>query len=332
MGSKISAITYYLPESIYDNEQVYKEFPDWPPEKVEQKIGIKTRHIAAYNETALDLAYKAANRLFEDADKDDVDFLILCTQSPDYFLPTGACVLQNMLGLKTTIGAFDFNLGCSGYIYGLAIAKGLIHSGIARKILLITSETYSKFIHPRDKSNKTIFGDGAAATLIEFSEEENILEFVLGTDGNGMNNLIVPNGAMRNPVETNPVEIIDAGGSVRTNNNIYMNGPEIFNFTIKAVPLLVEHTLLKNNLTLESIDFVVFHQANKYMLEYLRQKIKIPAEKFFLDMSETGNTVSATIPIGLKKAIENKQIYPGSRVLVCGFGVGYSWGATVIKF
>lgn len=332
MGSKISKISYYLPEIVYDNEQVYKEFPDWPPEKVEQKIGIKTRHIAAKSETAVDLAFRAANLLFEEVDRQEVDFLILCTQSPDYFLPTGACVLQSMLGLKTTIGAFDFNLGCSGYIYGLAIAKGLINSGVAKKIVLITSETYSKFIHPKDKGNKTIFGDGAAASLIEYSEEEKILEFVLGTDGNGMNNLIVPNGAMRNPLETDPVEIVDPGGGIHTKNNIYMNGPEIFNFTIKAVPPLVEQTLVKNNITLENIDFVVFHQANKYMLEYLRQKTKIPAEKFFLDMTETGNTVSATIPIGLEKAIVNGQIKAGDNVLICGFGVGYSWGATIIKF
>jgi 3-oxoacyl-[acyl-carrier-protein] synthase III len=332
MGSKITMVHYYLPEIIYDNQKVFKEFPDWPPEKVEQKIGIRQRHIAGPDETALNLAYQAGEKVLNEIDRERIDFLILCTQSPDYFLPTGACILQNMLKLKTTTGAFDYNLGCSGYIYGLAMAKGLINAGIATSILLITSETYSKFIHPKDKSNKTIFGDGAAATLIEYSEDEHILEFVLGTDGNGMNNLIVPNGGMRHPYDHEAEEITDASGSVRTSNNIFMNGPEIFNFTIKSVPPLVEETLRKNNLDLESVDYVIFHQANKYMLDYLRQKIKIPAEKFFMDMSDTGNTVSATIPIGLCKALNSNKILPGNKVLLCGFGVGYSWGATVITF
>ena len=241
-------------------------------------------------------------------------------------------MLQNMLKLKTTTGAFDFNLGCSGYIYGLAMAKGLINTGIAKSVLLLTSETYSKFIHPKDKSNRTIFGDGAAATLIEHSDEEHILEFVLGTDGSGMNNLIVPNGGMRNPLEPDAAEIVDGSGGIRTNNNIYMNGPEIFNFTIKSVPPLVEETLRKNNETMDSVDYFVFHQANKYMLDYLRQKIKVPSDKFFLDMSDTGNTVSATIPIGICKSMQNNQIRPGTKALLCGFGVGYSWGATIVKF
>jgi 3-oxoacyl-[acyl-carrier-protein] synthase III len=332
MGSKISKIAYYLPEMVYDNQQVFKEFPDWPPDKVEQKIGIRQRHIAGKNETALDLAYRAGESLLTGEDRSQVDFLILCTQSPDYFLPSSSCVLQNMLKLKTTTGALDFNLGCSGYIYGLALAKGIINTGIAKNVLLITSETYSKFIYGKDKSNRTIFGDGAAATLINYSDDEHILEFVLGTDGSGMNNLIVPNGGMRSPFEKEPDEIVDNSGSIRTNNHLFMNGPEIFNFTIKSVPPLVEETLNKNNLNLDTVDYVVFHQANKFMLDYLMKKIKIPTEKFFMDMLDTGNTVSATIPIGIRKAMDYGHIRSGSKVLLCGFGVGYSWGATIVKF
>jgi len=331
MGSKITRIEYYLPETVLTNEELSREFPDWTPEKIEQKIGIRTRHITRKDETALDLAYQAALKVLEGTDRSTVDFVLLCTQSPDYFLPTSACILQDKLGLPTTAGALDFNLGCSGFIYGLAVAKGLISAGIARKVLLLTSETYTKFIHPKDKGNKTIFGDAAAATLVEFSDREAIFEFDLGTDGAGMNNLIVRNCGIRNPIDPKSETINEAGEIIPSGNHIFMNGPEIFNFTIKTIPVMIESVLRKNKLTMNEIDFCVFHQANKYMLDYLRQKLKVPTEKYYNDMLETGNTVSATIPIGLFKAREKGQIRPGSRVLLCGFGVGYSWGATIIQ-
>jgi 3-oxoacyl-[acyl-carrier-protein] synthase-3 len=221
-------------------------------------------------------------------------------------------------------------LGCSGFVYGLALAKSLINSKIATNILLITSETYTKHIHPKDKSNRTIFGDAAAAIIIEKSEKDQIGEFVLGTDGNGYNNLIVPNGGLRNRYNDNAKEIDDGSGNIRTDNNLYMNGPEIFNFTIQAVPKVVSETLKKNNTTLEDLDYIIFHQANKYMNEYLRKKINIPKDKFYLNLLHTGNTVSATIPIAIKDALDNKLIKKGDKVLLVGFGVGYSWGGTII--
>ena len=330
MGVKITNIDYYLPDKVVTNDQLAEQFPDWSSDKIEKKIGIKERHIVKEDETALDLALKAAEKVFNNYDKDKIDFLMLCTQSPDYYLPTSACVLQNKLGLKTEIGAFDYNLGCSGFIYGLAMAKSLINSNIAENILLITSETYSKHIHPKDKSNRTIFGDAAAAIVIEKLEEEYIGEFVLGTDGSGYKNLIVPNGGLRNKYNPNAKEIDDGSGSIRTNNNLYMNGPEIFNFTIKAVPKVVSETLEKNNTTLEGVDYVIFHQANKYMNEYLRKKINIPKDKFYLNILHTGNTVSATIPIAIKDCLNNNIIKKGDKVLLLGFGVGYSWGGTII--
>jgi len=330
MSVKIVKIEYYLPETLLTNDGLEREFPDWSSEKIENKIGIKERHIVKENETALDLALKAGEKVLIDHNKDKINFLLLCTQSPDYYLPTSACILQHKLGLRTNIGAFDYNLGCSGFVYGLALAKSLINSKIATNILLITSETYTKHLHPKDKSNRTIFGDAAAATIIEKSEEDQIGEFILGTDGNGAKNLIVPNGGLRNKYDPNAKEIDDGSGSIRTDNNLYMNGPEIFNFTIKAVPKAVLETLKKNNITLEDLDYVIFHQANKYMNEYLRKKIDIPKDKFYLNILHTGNTVSATIPIAIKDALDNKLIKKGDKVLLVGFGVGYSWGGTII--
>jgi 3-oxoacyl-[acyl-carrier-protein] synthase-3 len=321
MGSYIHSIEYYLPENIVDNNKLSFEFPEWEAEKIEEKIGIRNRHIVSKNETALDLAFNAAEKLLKSFDKELVDFVILCTQSPDYYLPTGACILQDILNLRNDIGAFDFNLGCSGYIYGLALAKSLINSKIASNILLITAETYSKHIHPSDKSNRSIFGDGAAASLVSSSSNDRIHEFVLGTDGSGKDNLIVKKGGMRQLGFENNDLIEDF---------LYMNGPEIFNFTLDIVPELVNNVLLKNRLSINEIDFCIFHQANKFILEYLRKKLKIDPVKFYINMIETGNTVSATIPIALKDCIENKVVKAGDKILLVGFGVGYSWGATII--
>jgi len=330
MSVKILNIEYYLPKTIITNDDLAKQFPDWSSEKIEKKLGIKERHIVKEDETALDLALEAGKKILKNYDRDKIDFLLLCTQSPEYYLPSGACILQDRLGLKINIGAFDYNLGCSGFVYGLAVAKSLINSNIAKNILLITSETYTKHIHPKDKGNKTIFGDAAAAIIIEKSEEEQIGEFVLGTDGSGYKNLIVPSGGLRNRYNPSAQEIDDDSGSIRTDNNLYMNGPEIFNFTIKAVPKVVDETLIKNNITLDDLDYVIFHQANKYMNEYLRKKINIPKEKFYLNLLHTGNTVSATIPIAIKDALDNKLVKKRDKVLLVGFGVGYSWGGTIV--
>lgn len=325
-------IAYYLPEIIFTNADFVQDFPDWNASKIEEKVGIRQRHIAGKYETALDLAFHAGEMVLAGEDKDLVDFILLCTQSPDYFLPTSACVLQEKLGLKNQTGALDYNLGCSGFIYGIAVAKGLLTAGIATRILLVMAETYSKHLHPSDRANRSIFGDGAAATLIGLNDLSNIGAFELGTDGSGKNNLIVEAGAMRKSCIPESQCLPDEDGLIHSPNHLYMNGPEIFNFTIESVPNLVSSVLLKNNLTLENIDYVIFHQANKYMLEYLRKKIKIPVEKYHNNMLMTGNTVSATIPIALKDCVDQGKIFPGAKLLLVGFGVGYSWGAVVITW
>jgi 3-oxoacyl-[acyl-carrier-protein] synthase-3 len=331
MGAKITDIGIYLPEKTLTNEELAIQFPEWTSEKIGEKIGISIRHLAEDNETALDMAVKASERILTAKNKEDIDFVLLCTQSPDYFLPTSACLMQELLGLRTNIGALDFNLGCSGFIYGLALSKGLISSGVAKCILLVMAETYSKHIHYGDKSNKSIFGDAAAAVLIEKCDKEQIGEFVLGTDGRGKDNLIVHNGGMRNRYSKENHQIESSDGNMIDPNYLYMNGPEIFNFTINSVPSLVTETLALNKTDFNSIDFVIFHQANKYILEYLRKKIKIPPEKFFMDMEETGNTVSATIPVAILSATNKGLVKPGDKILLTGFGVGYSWGSVVIE-
>lgn len=330
MNCCIKAIETYLPESILSNEMISSQFPEWNPDKIEKKIGIKQRRVVSNSETALDLAVEAGKKVLKNYDSDKIDFVILCTQSPDYFLPTSACILQTKLGLKTSVGAFDYNLGCSGFIYGLTMAKAFIGSNMAKSVLLVMSDTYTKHINALDFADRSIFGDGATAIIVESCQEPQIHDFVVGTDGKGAENLIIPNGGMRNMFDPDAILIEDSSGNKRTKNDLYMNGPEIFNFTIEAVPSLVRKVLFKNNTAAENINYFIFHQANKFMLDYLRKKIKIPKDKFYNNMLLTGNTVSSTIPIALKDCIDNNIVKSGDKVLLCGFGVGYSWGATII--
>lgn len=322
--SYIQAISYYVPDTILSNAAIVEDFPDWSEQKIAVKIGINQRYLA--NEmTAGDLAELAAKRLFieHDIDKTTVDALILCTQSPDYFLPTTACILQNKLGLSTRLAAFDINQGCSGFIYGLSIAKGMITSGISKNVLLLTSETYQHYIHKKDRGNRTLFSDAAAATLVSVDGFLELGNPVLGTDGSGYRNLIVESGGHR--MKKQGIEINSE--TDRSPDYLFMDGPAIFNFTLKTVPLLVRQTLEKNNLQQEEIDLFIFHQANKHMLKYVREAVSIPDDKFYLCMENFGNTVSSTIPIALYHARKDNRIDKATHILMVGFGVGYSWGA-----
>ena len=320
MKAYIKEIAYHLPEKVVTNEEIVKEFPEWSVEKIAEKLGVNERHVTT-TETATDLAIKAAENLFEKGTvlKDDIDFILLCTQSPDYFLPSSACIIQDKLGLSTNTGALDFNLGCSGYEYGLALAKGLVVSGVSKNVLLLTAETYNKHIHPRDKGNRTIFGDGASATVISSDGFAEIGEFVLGTKGKG---------AEYYPEKTNSV-VFDEGGNPKSPDYLFMDGQEIFMFTLTTVPKMIKQTLAKHQLEKENVDLFVFHQANKYMLDHLRSKLKIEEDKFFVNLANVGNTVSSTIPIALSDVRDQGKLK--GNVLIAGFGVGLSWGATLLK-
>lgn len=329
----IKAISYYLPEKIVTNEELVKEFPEWSVEKVAKKVGVNSRHLAGENETAGDMAEKAARKLFEEYNisPNEIDFLLLCTQSPDYFLPSTSCVIQHRLGISTSAGAFDYNLGCSGCIYGMAVAKGLISAGIAKNVLLLTAETYNKYLHPSDKSNRSIFGDGAAACLISTEGFAEIGKFSLGTDGSGADKLIVGTGASRHKEKTG-ASVEDEEGHIRYDDYLYMNGSGIFNFTLDAVPQMINEILAKNGMEKDNIDYYIFHQANKFMLNTIRKVCVLPKDKFYINLEETGNTVSSTVLIGLKDCIDNGLIKKGDKVMVSGFGVGLSWGGTLLSF
>lgn len=329
----IKAISYYLPKRVLSNEELLTLFPEWNSDKVAEKVGVQSRHLAAEGETPGDMAEKAARQLFYEhkIKPEEIDFVLLCTQSPDYFLPSTACILQDKLGLPTRCGAFDFNLGCSGCVYGLAVAKGLISAGIARNVLLLTAETYTKYLHPDDKSNRSIFGDGAAACLVSTSGVAEIGEFALGTDGSGSDHLIIKTGAARSKRASGFADT-DDDGHTRYDDYLYMNGTAIFNFTLEAVPSMIQDILKSNNLEQSQIDYYVFHQANKFMLTTIRKVCRLPKDKFYNNLQTTGNTVSSTIMIALKDCLDSHTISQGMHVMIAGFGVGLSYGGCVLKF
>lgn len=329
----LKAISYYLPEKLVTNERIIEEFPEWTVEKINNKIGIKQRHVAADNETAADMAVVAAEQLFLEngIDRNTIDYLIFVTQSSDYILPTTACLIQRRLGLSNNIGAIDVNLGCSGFIFGASIAKGMILGGMSNNVLLLTSETYSKYLHPCDKGNRTVFGDGAAATLISTEGMAEIGQFVFGTDGEGVNNLIVKTGGARQRHPLNDLQFDDFGNP-RSSDNLYMDGAAILNYTLDRIPELIHNVLEKNGLSMKDIDLHVYHQANKYIAGLQRKKMRIPEDKYYCFYEDVGNTVSSTIPIAIKEAVADGSIKRGYKILSVAQGLGYSWGGVVFKF
>ena len=321
MQATIRAIEYHLPEARLTNEQLARDFPEWEAAKILEKTGIRERPQAASGECASDLAYAAAAKLFAAGlDPAQVDYLLLCTQAPDHFLPTTACLLQDRLGIPTTAGALDFNLGCSGFVYGLSLADGLIRSGAAERVLLITSETYSKYIDPSDRSLRTIFGDGAAATLVEAATEPCLGPFVFGTDGRGADTLIVTEGGAR-PKET----ALRPRRRKRWPSSLVMDGPELVKFSLDVVPSTVNQALAAAGWTRDDVDIFLMHQATAFLLNHLRDRMSLNGDQMPVDLEEFGNTVSSTIPILIDGLRRTGRLKPGTRTVMIGFGVGLSW-------
>ena len=329
----IKALSYYLPERIVTNEELEQQLAEVGGiASVVKSMGVTERHVADENETASDLSVKAAEKLFKESglSPEDIDFLMFCTQGPDYFMPSTSCTIQNRLGIPTTVGAFGYDLGCSGFVYGLAMANSFVESGLAKNVLLLTADTISKILHPLDK-NRALFGDAASATIISSEGIAEIGKFDLGTDGKGYEQIIIKNGGWRNSQLTGAT-YEDGNGNIRRDDYFYMDGEAVFNFTIDQIPILIENTLRKNLAIRDEINFYVFHQPNKFMLNTLRKINTIPKDIFFMDISDTGNTTSSTVPIGLCKSLSNGSIHQGMKVMVAGFGVGLSWAGTILKF
>ena len=331
MGASIKAISYYLPEKILGNEELSKVFPEYSPEEIFRRSGVRERHISADGELPSDMAVKAAEKLFAEhaIDRNTIDFLIFCTTLLDRQAPATACLLQDRLKLSTRIGAIDAPMGCSGYIYAMSLAKSVIYGGIAKNVLVLAGDCTTKTIHPKDHALRLLFGDAMTATLVIQSTEENIGSFVLGSDGGNSKSLIIKEcNARENASLTWQDKNKDAGGM--SYGRLYMDGMEVLSFTLKVVPQMVYEVLEKEHLTMDDIDMFIFHQPGGFVLEKLRRKLKIPEEKFFVNIMNRGNTVSATVPVAVYDAMHAGKIKKGQRILIAGFGIGLSWGATVI--
>ncbi len=318
----IGPIATYLPEKIETNADLKAQYPSWDLDLIEEKTGIAARHIAAPDQCSSDLGVLAAERLFQDYDIDraSIDFLLLCTQTPDYPLPTTACLLQQRLGLPVTTGALDFNLGCSGFVYGVSLANGLIQSGAARRVLLVTAETYSKFIHPDDRSLRTIFGDGAAATLLDAAPRPALQGFCFGTDGSGADTLLVTRGGHRPETAAHRPR-----HRQRWQSDLYMDGPSLISFTVGAIPKLVDDVLTSAQLARDQVDYYIFHQATSKMLLQLQQRLELADAQMPIELADCGNTVSSTIPLVIERMRADGRLKPGVRSMLLGFGVGWSW-------
>jgi len=334
MSLIIESIEYYLPENIVTNADLQKENPDWNLEKITEKSGVYQRHIAGKNETAYDLSIKACDKLFQTNDKNDIDGIIYCTQSPDYIMPSNSFLLHNYLNLKNKVFAFDFNHACTGFIYSLAMANAFVNSGMAKQILIVTADTYSKYINKKDRSTRVLFGDGAAATIVKASNNRRgIIDLELGSSGSGYNKFWIPAGGLRLPKsDSTSVVIKDDRGNKRTQNDIEMDGFGVWSFINSVAPKQVNRLLEKNNIDKTDVNQFIFHQASLMTLESIMKILKLNEENVFINIHNIGNTVSASIPIAIKDAIDKDKIDIGSTIILSGFGVGLSYGAILMEF
>ncbi len=331
---KIESIAYSVPEKVLTNADLQANYPEWNFERLVERTGVLERHIAAQTETALDFAESACRQLDSKGllKPDAIDAVIFCTQSPDYIMPPNACILHGRLGLKPSVLAFDITLACSGYVYGLQIAAGLVACGAASRVLLATADTYSRFIHEGDRATRCLFGDGGAVSILVASEDgRGVRDIQCGTAGKHHEKFIIPAGGTRLPRSPETAkEITDHSGNVRTKEHIRMDGMGVLSFFNTTVPAAIRDMMARNKLALDQVDLFVFHQASQVVLDGLIANLKIPLDKVVVDLSEMGNLVSASIPVALKRAMDRGKAKPGQLALLCGFGVGLSWATALV--
>ncbi|MCI6474519.1 MAG: ketoacyl-ACP synthase III [Mucispirillum sp.] len=308
----------YLPKKIVHNDDFINKYSDWNSKKTLEQTGVEMRHYAAEDESSATLGYNALMKLVEkyNIDINTIDFLICVTETPDNVLPATAYKIHKLANLPKTCGAYDINHGCAGFTYGLLTAYNFIKAGSASNVVLITVDILSKFMEHSEKAIQTLIGDGAAACLITKHVCDNIMKFVYGTDSQGYDRVIVKH---RDDDPDKPLFL-------------HMDGMDVFSFAMHNIQNIVNEILNINNLSLDEIDMVIVHQANKIILEFIKRRLKLPDDRFYINMRYTGNTSSATIPIALNDLQENELLKHNQNILVLGFGVGYSWCGTVIKW
>ncbi len=335
MPSSITAMHYCVPRRRLTNAELAERFGEKNLASIVKMAGVRERRVVSPGETAADLAYWAAKRLLDarGISPKEIDLLVFASQTGDYQIPATACSLHGRLGMAESCAAFDIALGCSAFPYGLSVVHGMIATGQAKKALLLNAEALTTVIHPQDRGLVPLHGDGAVATLVEPVTERGLRGFLLGTAGEHYEHLIIPASGARCPrsAETKK-EITDETGIVRTAEHLHMNGPAIFHFSVYKVPEVIRQALDKLQSTMDEVDLVLLHQANKTMVDLIYKSLKVPEEKRFYFMEEVGNTSGASSPMLLTEAWRQGRVKPGSRTLMASFGVGLSWGIVIIDW
>ena len=334
MGVVINSIAYALPDKVVTNDELRANFPEWDFDRLAERTGVTERRIAGKNETAIDLAERACRELGKTSDLSEIDGLIFCTETPDYLIPSNAGVLHGRLGLENRVFSIDLNMGCSGFIYGLEIARGLLSLGSAKRILFVTADTYSRHINDKDRATRVLFGDGGAATVVSItSEKRGIIDTAMGSDGTKFDRFFIAAGGAREPRTAETArETTDRSGNLRSREDIFMDGLGVLSFFNATIPDHVKKLLSQNNITIDQVDHFVFHQASWLALSAISKSLGLPASKWAFEMQKTGNLVSASIPVVLHKMFAKGSLKPDDLVVLCGFGVGLSWGTTLIRF
>ena len=332
MGVGISAVAYCVPETRLTGAELADRFGEEVVNRIAQSSGIHERRVTADGECASDLAERAARALFEKGfDPSSIDLVIFATQTPDYLLPTTACLLQNRLGIPKSAAAFDINLGCSQYVYSLGVAQSMIKAGLCRRALVMTGDTVSKIINPLDRAVVPLFGDAGTATILEeVGGEAGFRGFDFGSDGAGGPSLIWPTSGLRNrPSAETMVERADKYGAIRTGNDMFMDGSAIFVFTLKTVATTVRRALSNAGMLDSDVDLFVFHQASQMIIENAAKHLKLTPDRYHTHFGHLGNSGGSTVAICLANALKKGKVSPASRLLLAAFGVGFSWASAV---
>lgn len=312
---KISSIAYTLGSKKETLIDLKKDNPDWDVDLIYSKTGVSIRHRNAHQDTALTLARKSGLEVLKNQDVASIEGLIYITQSPDHHIPATACILHEQLNLPANSFAFDLNQGCSGFVYGLSVASSMMQAHNNKKILIICSETYKDYIDKHDRTNRPIFSDGASAVILTNESSGTIGPFVFMTDGKGAPNLT----------------LLDKSGEDKASKVLFMDGPKVLMFTMANIPRATKELLQKDNMTLDDIDLFIYHQASTVVLDNIQRILKIPNHKFLRHIDKVGNTVSSTIPIVLCEAMKEGKIKPNMKILLMGFGVGYSLAGSIMR-
>ena len=330
---RVCGMSACVPKQVEENADIYSKWGDFS--NFLGTTGIERRHIVPQEVCSSDLCIAAAEKLINELgwEKESIDAIVFVTQTADYILPATSPIIQDRLGLGEECYTLDISLGCSGWVYAMSALAALLQNGCMKRGLVLAGETPSKGCSAEDKSTWPLFGDAGTATAIEYDEEATPMLFHMCTDGSGKDTIIINDGGFRNATTTASLALVEhEEGVVRNKLQLELDGMNVFSFGITKAPKSVKKLLENYEIDKDSVDKFVFHQANKYMLNFLRKKLKIEEERFYYCLSEFGNTVSNTIPIALTCAIEEGKLTDNPNVLIAGFGVGYSWGGAMLRF